>query len=143
MQRLLYKSKTLHDYLLQFCKAWYEAKEQTGVLQVQLTQTLPFVIVGIEQERSAYWGSTEQGSYYQSYARVADNPNFASNPLPLPSPSTAVTTSGASVTSTTTPPPEPSNATEMPLDASASPLNGKKHTKNLKGDLTSLLAPKT
>lgn len=125
----VYKSKVLHDYLLEFCSAWHKCKQATGVLQVQLTQTLPFVIVGIEQERNAYWGSTEQGGYYQSYAKVADNPSFGGNPLPLPSPSTANLTTTGSGAASLAPPPEPSKHVENPLEEAGTPVNGKKRTK--------------
>lgn len=125
----IYKSKQMHDYLLEFCKAWVGTKQPVAVLQVQLSDTLPFVIVGIEPDRSAYWGSTEQGGYWQTYKTVHDNPNYARNPLPLPSPSTANLTTTGEGASSLTPPPEPSKTAEKPLEEAGSPLNSKKRIK--------------
>lgn len=81
----LFKSKALHQYVLDFIGAWYKSNKPAPVLQLMLTKNEPFFTIGADDERQACWCQGEESKYWhQSYWKVQDNPKQESNPLPLP-----------------------------------------------------------
>lgn len=81
----VWKSKTLHLFVLQFIEQWYKAGGGAPVLQIKLTNTDPNWVIGVEEERRACWGkATDQTYWHQGYMTSDDNPALSTNPLPLP-----------------------------------------------------------
>ena len=81
----VFKSKTLHLFILQFIEQWHKAKGGAPVLQLKLTDAEPNWIIGVEEERRACWGKATDATYWhQGYMTSDDNPALSANPLPLP-----------------------------------------------------------
>lgn len=132
----IYKSNVTYSHVVEFVEAWSGKKMKSPLLQLQLTEIRPFMTLGIDDERFAYWSTKTNNSWTQSYATTKDNPTLSKNPLPLPTSDDDTTTppsvSVPTVDNTTHAPTQsaadflPQTSQEMPLEASGSPLNGAK-----------------
>jgi hypothetical protein len=118
-----WKSHKMHNFVLEFIKAWYASKKASPVMQLMLQSTAPYFAIGTDDERQARWGQTTVTHWHQGYNTAKDNPMLESNPLPLPSSSVQSTGELEEL-------PHPSQAVaDLPLEEARSSLNGKGHRK--------------
>lgn len=129
--------KHIHAYLL----AWQGTKQKTQVMQAMLVECKPYIVLGVEETRHAYWSSPSNDAWTQAYATAQDNPNadmHTRNPFPMPASSTPDISLHASsaydaaslepIATTTT------ELSDLPLEDPARALNGKKRTKVSKSE---------
>lgn len=125
----IYKSNITYNHVIEFVKAWTDKKLKSPILQLQLTNIRPFVVLGVDDERFGYWSTQSNDIWRQCYATAKDNITLSTNPFPLPTPpSVSVLTDDIN---THTPVRQatdllPQTSQDLPLEASASPLNGAK-----------------
>lgn len=80
----IYKSHQTYSHVTEFLDGWGGKKIPSPLLQVKLTTSRPFVILGVDDARNGIWSPRDGDSWRQAYATVSDNPSATSNPLPLP-----------------------------------------------------------
>lgn len=81
----VFKSKTLHGFVLEFIEKWYKAKGGSPIMQLMLTNSEPYWVIGVDDERKGGWGKgADQPYWHQHYMSAEDNPDWGTNPLPLP-----------------------------------------------------------
>lgn len=81
----VFKSKTLHAFVLEFIEQWYKSKSGSPIMQLMLTSVDPHWVIGVDDERQGGWGKGTEGTYWhQHYLSAEDNPQYRTNPLPLP-----------------------------------------------------------
>lgn len=125
----IYKSNTTYNHVIEFAKAWSDKKLKSPLLQLQLTNIRPFMVLGVDDERFGYWSTQPDNTWRQCYATAKDNPTTLTNPLPLPTPpSDSVPTDDINTHTPTQSDNEllPQTSQDLPLEASGSRLNGVK-----------------
>lgn len=125
----LYKSSTTYKHVLEFVEAWSGKKLKSQILQIQLTNIRPFMVLGVDDERHGYWSPNKDNTWTQCYATAKDNSTLSTNPLPLPPPpSNRVPTDDTSTPAHTEDASAylPQTSQDLPLEAPGSRLNSVK-----------------
>ena len=135
----IYRSKSLHDYLVQFIEQWYAAKQASPILQIMLTAEEPYWTIGVDDERTGGWSKGREENYWhQHYSSVEDNPSASSNPLPLPSSPSSVQEQARASQSTPSIEELVDLPSDLPLEASANGMKPAKGRNTRKGDQDAL-----
>lgn len=125
----IYKSNQTYSHVKEFVDAWSGRKLKSPLLQLQLTNIRPFMVLGVDDSRYGVWSTNTNNSWTQGYWSTHDNPMLSSNPLPLPTPPSVSVPTDDIDTHThlqDTTGLTPQTSQEMPLEAPTSPLNGAK-----------------
>lgn len=125
----IYKSNIMYDHVVEFVEAWSGRKLKSPILQIQLTNIRPFMVLGVDDERHGYWSVKSNNTWTQCYATAKDNTTLSANPLPLPTPpSDSVPTDDINTHAPVQQANDflPQTSQDLPLTASASSPNGVK-----------------